>query len=51
VQTENRKQQQCAGAIGHEQYHHFIYNNNSSELKAHCYASTTLLSHFWTSLF
>jgi len=25
VQTENKKQQHCAGAIGHEQYRHFIY--------------------------
>ena len=26
----NRKQQHCASAIGHEQYHHFIYNNYNS---------------------
>jgi len=26
----NRKQQHCASAIGHVQYHHFIYNNHDS---------------------
>ena len=27
-QNTNKKQH-CAGAIGHEQYHHFIYNNHN----------------------
>jgi len=29
-QKTNKKQQHCAGAIGHEQYHHFTYNNHNS---------------------
>ena len=28
--TNKKKQQHCAGAIGHEQYHHFNYNSHNT---------------------
>ena len=43
----NRKQQHCASAIGHVQYHNFIYNNHNSHNTIATLILTMVRSQVW----